>query len=252
MFSKFYFALLIFLTPLALLEAQPTSVFWTNCTTDVTPTGTGVIEVYNYFTVFNRRGHGQSFRPDVGFLLGIFSWKDFSAEAGVDYFGGADDPLYFNTKIGIPEDKLFLKAPSLSVGVFNIGTRTHTSGRTNQNIVDLVIGKSLPKSIGGRFFLGGFTGSKAMGQNRGGFMVAYQRTFCHTKDCNGKEYDKWMLNADYASGENTIGGGSAAISYYFSPDIYLETGPVFFNTAKYNGTWKWSVQLYYYFPVFKT
>lgn len=233
------------------LQAQPLSLFWTNCTTDVWPTGTGTIESYNYFTVFNRRDHGQYFNPDVGFSLGLFTWKNLSGEIGVDYLGGSDDPLYFNAKVGMPEDKLFKKAPSFSVGIFDIGTRTKTPQRTNQNIVDLVFGKSLPDCIGGRLFVGVFSGSKAMGKNLAGWMVGYTRPFVHTKDCHGREYDKWSIVVDYASGKNTIGGGGAAVCYYFNPDIYIETGPVFFNTAKYNGSWKWSVQLYFTFPAFK-
>jgi hypothetical protein len=234
----------------AWLEAQPTSLFWTNCTTDVQPTGSANIEVYNYFTVFNRRGHGSAFPPDVGFLVGLFTWKDLSAEAGIDYLGGTDDPLFFNTKIGMPEDKLFHKAPSFSVGIFNIGTRTRTRGRTNQNIANLVLGKSLPKKIGGHLFFGGFGGNRAMGKNRGGFWVGYARPFGRPgKDCHGKEYDRWIFEADYASGKNTIGGGGFALCYYFCPTVYIETGPVWFNSAKINGSWKWSVQLYMTIPL---
>ena len=118
-----------------LVEGTPSTVFWTPCTTDVYATGTGHIDEDNYFTVFNRRGHGSSFPPDTGFELGVFSWKDLSAEAGIDYLGGTDDPLFFNIGIGLPEDKLFCHAPSFKVGFFNAGTRCHGSNRTNQNIV---------------------------------------------------------------------------------------------------------------------
>ena len=229
--------------------AGPTSLFWTNCTTQVQPTGTGQLQVYNYFTVCNRRGHGQYFNPDIGFLIGAYSWEDLQLEVGVDYFGGADDPLFFNGKVAIEEGKLFCHSPSFSAGIFNIGTRAKHH-RTNQNIVDFVFGKSLPEWFGGTFYIGGFGGTKAMGRIQQGIMIGYLRNFCHTKDCNGKEYDKWSFCADWASGKNTIGGGGAALCYYFTPDIYLETGPVFFNTAKYNGTWKWSVQLYATFPLF--
>jgi hypothetical protein len=224
------------------LNATPTSLFWTNCTTDVQPEGTAHLGVDNYFTVFNRHGHGSAFPPDVGVTLGTFAWNDISMEVGVDYLGGTDDPLYFNSKVGLLEDKLFCHAPSISIGIFNAGTKTHGCNRTNQNIVDIVFGKSLPDIIGGKLYVGAFSGSKVMGK-RQGVMVGYTRSFCQEKYCDQREYDKWAFSADYASGKNTIGGGGFAISYFFTPDIYIETGPVWFNSRQFNGRWKWSIQL---------
>lgn len=241
--KSFILTLVLFITSSFTLQATPSTVFWTVCTTDVYATGTGHIDDDNYFTVFNRRGHGSSFAPDVGLELGIFSWGDWSAEAGADYLGGTDDPLYFNAGIAIAEDKLFCHSPAVKLGFFNAGTRYHGHHRTNQNIVDLIIGKSLPEWIGGRLCLGGFSGNRSIGKNRQGFMVSYQRPFCPAKDCHEKDYFKWVLCADYASGKNTIGGGGVGIYYYFTPDISILTGPVWFNSRKINGDWKWSVQI---------
>lgn len=236
-FGLFYWLTLIFST----LNGTPSTVFWTPCTTDVYATGTGHIDEDNYFTIFNRRGDGSSFPPDTGFEMGIFSWKDWSLEGGVDYLGGADDPLFFNAGVAVGEDKLFSHAPSLKVGFFNAGTR-YRSHKTNQNIVDLIVGRSLPDWIGGRIFVGGFSGSRAMGKNHQGFMVAYMRSFCPAK-YGDTDYFKWVLCGDYASGKNTIGGGGVGVYYYFTPDISILTGPVWFNSKKINGNWKWSVQI---------
>ncbi|MBA3817137.1 MAG: hypothetical protein H0X29_11590 [Parachlamydiaceae bacterium] len=248
---RFLVALTLLALNFSILESTPSSVFWTVCTTDVYSTGTGHIDEDNYFTIFDRRGHGSSFPPDTGIELGIFSLKDLSAEAGIDYLGGADDPLFFNAAIAIDENKLFRHAPSCKIGIFNAGTRYHGNHRTNQNIVDVIIGKSLPDWLGGRFFIGGFSGSRAMGKNRQGFMVSYQHSFCPAKFCGDKEYFKWVLCGDYASGKNTIGGGGLGIYYYFTPDISLLTGPVWFNSKKINGNWKWSIQIDISFSVFK-
>jgi hypothetical protein len=233
------------------LYAGPTSLFWTNCTTAVLDTGTLHLNVDNYFSVFNRRGHGESFPPDVGFTYGLFTWNNIKAEAGFDYFGGADNPWTFNSKMGVPENALFCHAPSLSLGMFDIGTRCRGKHATNQNVVDLIIGKSLPDSVGGIFYVAGFSGGRAMGKNRQGFMVGFERTFCPAMYCDGTEYHKLKLEIDYASGKNTIGGGGVGIAYYFTPGITLLTGPVFFNDAKINGSWKWSVQLFINTPLFK-
>lgn len=233
------------------LESTPSSVFWTYCTTDVYSTGTGHIDADNYFTVFNERGHGSSFSPDIGFEFGAFSWDDLAFETGIDYLGGADNPLYFNAGAAVEEDKLFCHAPSFKVGIFNVGIQYQGGGRTNQNIVDIIAGKSLPDWLGGKFYVGGFSGTRAIGKNRQGFMVAYTRSFCPAKYCGDKDYYKWVFCADYASGKNTIGGGGFGLYYYFTPDISILTGPVWFNSAKINGNWKWSVQIDISFSIFE-
>lgn len=183
--------------------------------------------------------------PDTGLEWGVFTMGDWSAEAGVDYLGGTDDPLFFNFGIGVGEGKLFTHAPSFKIGIFNVGTRTKGSERTNQNVADFILGKNTAL---GNLYVGGFVGSHAMGRDNVGFMLGYQRWFCPAKSCEGEDYHKWQFCMDYASGKNTIGGISAAMGYYFTPEISLFNGPVWFNSKKLNGNWKWSVQLSIDFP----
>lgn len=232
------------------IEATPSTVFWTVCTTDVYAQGTGHIDQDNYFTVFNKRGKGAALPADVGFELGIFSYKDLSIETGIDYLGGANDPLYFNIGAGVEEEKLFNHSPGVKIGFFNAGTRYHGCNQTNFNIVDVIIGKTLPESIGGRVCVAGFSGNRSLGKNRQGFMVSYQRSFLKVKSCDDKEYYKWVFCCDYASGKNVIGGGGIGLYYYFTPDISIVSGPVWYNTNKYNGPWMWSVQIDMSFTVF--
>lgn len=249
---------LLFLVFFVSLNGTPSSVFWTVCTTDVYDTGVGHIDVDNYFTVFNRRGNGSAFLPDVGLEVGLFTYKDWKAEGGFDYIGAANDPLYFNYGMGIAEGKLFENSPSFKVGIFNVGTKHRTSGtryryrfyRTDQNIVDVIIGKDLPKCLGGgRLFFAGFSGSRAMGKNRQGFMAAYTQAFCPETYCDGTEFNRWVFVADYASGKNTIGGGGCGIYYYFNPYISILNGPVWFNVGEH---WKWTVQIDISFELFNT
>jgi len=55
--------------------------------------------------------------------------------------------------------------------------------------------------------------------------------------------DKIVFAADYASGDNAIGGGGAGLYYYFSKNVDLLVGPVWFNDSGINGKTKWTVQL---------
>lgn len=247
-FKLLFFTLLVSL--IEVLQATPSSVFWTNCTTEVLSTGTVNLNVDNYFTLFNRRGHNSYFSPDVGLLFGLFTWNGISSEAGIDLQGGTDRPLFFNAKLGIPEKKLFCDAPSFSLGIFGVGTQTSGQERTNANVLDAVVGKTLPNPIGGNFYVGGYSGSSALRGTRQGFMVAYTRFFKEVKHVDGSKYHKWEFGADYASGKNLIGGGGFALTYYFTPSICIQTGPVWFNSSQLLGNWKWSIQIYMAFDVF--
>ena len=220
------------------LLATPTSIFWTNCTTEVANPNSFHFDVDNYFSVGNRAKNGSDFPPDIGLNYGLPSANGFGGEFGVDYLGGASHPWYFNGKVAVEEGKLFAKAPSLSLGVFNVGT-THA---TNQEVFDAVVGYNLPQNVG-RVYAGLFRGKRALGKHRSGWMAAYEVGFFPSKDEKGKEYSKLWFLTDYASGKNAIGGGGFALLYYFVPSVSLETGPVWFNDTSLNGRWKWSVQL---------
>lgn len=233
------------------LHSTPSSLFLTNATTEVQPYGTLNIALIDYFTVFNRRGHGSSLPTDFGLTLGCLQWKDLKGEIGIDYLGGQDDPLYFNTKLGISEDKLFNHAPSASIGIFDVGTRRKGRFPTNYNVIHGEIGHSLPKAFQGRIYFGGYTGSHAIGPVQSGFWGGVDFDFLKRKDCNGNEHPLFQLTADYASGKNIIGGGGASISWYFNANMYIQTGFALFNYAKLNGTWKWTIQAYFNIPVWK-
>jgi len=174
----------------------------------------------------------------MGPLFGVFDAYNLQGEVGVDYFATRHDPFYFNGKIGMKENLFGPYAPSWSLGIFNCGT----SRRTNQNIANFVLGKTVPY-IGGQLYLGLFSGSKAMQGDRQGFMAGYKREFMPVKSREGKEYNRWAFLADYASGKNTIGGGSIGVMYSFAPTINILTGPIWFNSRALNGRWKWTVQL---------
>lgn len=220
------------------LIASPTSLFWTNCSTDIQSTDVFHISTQNYFSIGNRTGKSSSLPPDIGLTYGLFTWKDISSEIGVDYLVGIRNPWQFNGKLAISEGKLFSNAPSFSVGIFDVGL-AHSN---NLAVVNAIMGHSLPYDAG-RAFFGLFKGKQALGKQRSGWMCGYEKRFVSVKDGAQEEYFKWQFLADYSSGKNVNGGGGFAIAYYFTSKISLETGPTWFNDTKTNGRWKWSVQL---------
>jgi len=113
--------------------------------------------------------------------------------------------------------------------------------------VYFVIGKTVPGV--GRLSVGPYSGnSKVLVDARGkkendGFMAAFDRGFKPVQGPDGIEFNRFVLAADYASGHNLLGGGGLGVYYYFTKDISLLTGPVWFNEEAINGKWKWTIQL---------
>jgi hypothetical protein len=226
-------------------QATPSTTYWTPMTVDIQSYGVLHTGVDNYFTVFRKAEDGGGMFPtDVGLTMGVLPFEKVKMEVGVDLMESSDYPLFFNAKIGIPEDTFFPWQPTLQVGIFNAGTKSDV---TNQNIVYGVIGKSIPGV--GRLSVGPYVGNKNIlvdkdGEKENtGFMAAFDRAFLPTKDKEGNEFSRIVLAADYATGKNAFGGGGAGVYYFFTKDISLLTGPVWFNEEAINGEWKWTVQL---------
>ena len=232
--------------------ATPSTTYWTPMTVDIQPYGVLHLGVDNYFTVFRKAADGGgSFPTDFGLTMGVLPFEKVQMEIGFDLLESSNYPLYFNAKIGVPEDVLFKGSPTLQLGIFNVGTKNNV---TNQNIVFGVIGKTIPGI--GRISAGPYIGNKKVlidkngDKENTGIMVAFDRGFMPVKDKNGNEYNKLVFAADYASGKNAIGGGGVGLYYYFTKDISLLTGPVWFNEEAINGKWKWTIQLDINLPLF--
>lgn len=228
------FCLLFSLICAAFTHATPSTEYWTPCIIDIQAPGTTHLGIDNYFTVAGK--NGQAFPTDIGQEWGIKLTPKLMAEIGFDLMAPSNDPLSFNAKVGLAEGAIGKGAPGLALGIFNVGTHR---GVNNQNIIDVVIGKTLPNNLG-RFHVGGYWGnSDVLRSSNGdkansGVMVAWDRWL---------KPDKVMLSADYASGKNAIGGGGVGIYYFFTKDISLLAGPVWFNDKGINGKMKWTTQL---------
>jgi hypothetical protein len=251
----------IFIWMTGIAQATPSSTFWTPMTPDIQSYGVVHVGVDNYFSIANKTSDepaiNNSFSTDVGLTVGVLPWEKLQMEIGVDYLGPSDYPVYFNAKIGTPEDALFKWSPALQIGIFNVGTKKNDAGQqngTDQNIVYGVVGKTIPYF--GRLSAGPYIGNSAVlrsgtGDTQDkGFMVAFDRGFLPVKDKEGNEFNKIVFAADYASGKNAIGGGGFGLYYYFTKDISVLTGPTWFNDSDINGRWKWTVQVDINIPIF--
>jgi hypothetical protein len=229
---------LVLVSAARFVMATPSTTYWTPSVSDIQPFGIWHLGVDNYFTVDRKADSGQqgSLPADLGVTVGILPFKKLQMEVGVDALYASDNPYYFNAKIGTPENSIFAGSPALNVGIFNVGTKR---GETDYNIADFIVGRTLPWNLG-RVHAGGYTGNRKLLVSAGGikeeagWMVGYDRAVIK---------DKVLFAADYASGDNAIGGGGAGIYYFFSKDVSLLVGPVWFNDREINGHMKWTVQL---------
>lgn len=238
------FVLGAFLTALVLVgsaaHATPSSTVWTNMTLDIQSYGVLHVGVDNYFTAFKKASAGGgSFPVDAGLTLGVLPFDKFQMELGVDLLESSDDPASFNLKMGSPEGVLFKGSPAFEVGIFNVGTKKDV---TDQDVVDLVIGKSIAGV--GRLSVGPYIGNKrVLANDNSGWMAAFDRGFHSRRGADGQEFNRFVVAADYASGKNAIGGGSVGLYCYFTKDISLLVGHVWFNDQAINGKSKWTLQL---------
>lgn len=232
-------------TIVANANATSSSTLWTNTTPDIQGFGVVHLGVDNYFTVGKHGGEGAGdFPTDVGFTVGILPWQRIQMEVGVDLLEPSDAPLSFNFKLGAPENALAPGWPALYVGMFGLGTE---SGTSDYDVVHLTAGKTFGSL--GRLSAGVYQGNdELLRSSRGeiedrGFTFAFDRGFRPVVDAAGNRYNRFVLAADYASGDNALGGAAVGLYTYFTPDIALAVAPVWFHDEGVNGEWKVTVQL---------
>jgi hypothetical protein len=226
-------------------HATSSSTIWTNMTPDIQSFGVFHLGVDNYFTVGRDADDGAGdFPTDVGLTVGILPFQKLQMEVGIDVLEPSDYPFSGNFKLGAPEGALFAGAPALYVGMFGLGTER---GVTDYNVAHLTIGKTLGSF--GRLSAGPYIGNDELlrsstgEKEETGFMVAWDRGFRPIPDAAGNTFNRFVVAADYASGDNAIGGGAVGFYTYFNKDVALLAAPVWFNDEGVNGKWKITVQL---------
>ena len=170
---------------------------------------------------------------DIGVTTGLLPFENLKMEAGVDYVtsnlqddnAGDNHPIYFNGKVGTPEDAFGIKGlPAFAAGAYNLGTydKPELGISTRQNIVYGLVAKTLP--VIGRLSAGGYHGSEhALGKDAAsGALASWDRTITEVSD-------KLWLGVDYMSGKNANGELSFGASWTFCKQVTLLAGVVFFN-----------------------
>jgi hypothetical protein len=189
----------------------------------------------NYIRTSNISGVRGAGIFDAGFTTGLLPFEKFQGEIGVDYLYMGDSnydnhPIYFNAKIGFPEDAFFKGFPAIALGAYNFGLKTNF---TNYNIIYGEIAKTIP--ILGRLSVGYYTGNdkilvdENLKKANNGVLLSWDRTMTEISD-------KLWLAVDYQGGKNYLGALSFGASWAFSKNVSVIFGYDIYNNknAYYN------------------
>ncbi|MBU0610140.1 MAG: hypothetical protein KKI08_19810 [Armatimonadetes bacterium] len=197
----------------AVAWATPSTLVWIP-SVDIQAPGTWHLGVDNYFTPTD----GTRSPTDVGVTYGFANGR---AEAGIDYFGGQDDPFFFNAKVLVTPETA--RIPAVAVGVYNLGTESDV---TDYNMIYGLVAKTFG---GARLTAGYCHGNEgALGMDPDMLLLGLDGYLSRDK--------KWWGAVDYQSGTNAFGALSFGVSYAVAPNVSLLVGYDIYNAAAVDGT----------------
>lgn len=212
--------------------ATPSTQIWIP-STDVQDFKTLHLGIDNYIRFSDAPNAGVN-TFDLGLTAGVLPFEKFKMEIGVDYMtdnlGSASNtakhPIFFNAKVGTPEDAFFKGMPALAAGMYNIGTFDRgEAGNTMQNIAYGLVAKTFP--VIGRISAGGYNGAeKQFGKKiNNGILASWDRSMPEISD-------KLWLAVDYMGGRNYNGSVNIGGSWAFSKNVSLILGVDVYNPAQ--------------------
>lgn len=192
---------------------------------------------------------GSRNRPDVvtnlGLTAGILPFEKLNAEVGFDNktgYGPLDDyPVYFNAKVGIPENVFGNHFPALAVGVYDVGTKH------NKTDNDVYYVKAAKTFFIDRFSLGRFSGGYFNGNSKllldqngnadhDGFFGAWERTLPEISD-------KLWICVEYQGTHSSYGTWNYGFSWKFADNVSVIFGIDSYNNKNLADTFTMQVDI---------
>jgi hypothetical protein len=223
--------------------ATPSTVVWTPATTYAQPY---LVPHLTYDTYVAEK---SNLANTYGVTLGVIPSDKLQGEIGFDLFypGLTADFAQVNARLTAVEGILGSWQPALSVGIMNVGFEKDVS---DYHLLHATLSKATPVgtiAAGGYYGAGSdvlWTGSDGK-ERRAGLMASYASPDLKV-GLPGLE--KVVLAADVSTGKNWFGAVGAGAALYFTPNVALVTGPVFFldkdlYDALGTGDFMWTVQI---------
>ena len=233
--------------------ATPSTQIWI-ASTDIQPYKTLHLGIDDYIRV--RQNPGGGYSPivyDAGITAGVLPFQKVQMEVGIDYirYGvTAEDsaPVYFNTKIGTPEDSMFKWSPALAAGMYNVGVRGgDVAHNTAQDIGYVLAARTLP--VVGRLSAGWYWGNGGNANfkdqygdtQNDGVLLSWDRTMSEIDD-------RLWLGVDYQGGDNAYGAVNFGLSWAFSKNVSVLVGYDVYRRKATGGQPTFTTQLDINFP----
>ncbi len=224
----------------ALALATPSTQIW-NPSTDVQPYSVWHVTSDTYVRT-SKSGSVTNNVYDAGLTIGVLPFEKLQLETGFDYVGTGTNspadgrPLYFNAKLGVPENSLTPGSPAIAVGGFGFGTK---AGLTTQNIAYALVAKSF---FLGRLSAGYYRGSRRVLVDETG--QAANEGMILTWDRSMKEIsDKLWFAIDYASGRSANGALNIGFSWQFAKSTSVIFAYDIYNNKQTGGKGTITIQL---------
>jgi len=175
---------------------------------------------------------------DAGLTMGVLPFHKVQLEVGADYLSMGDNnlaspgknydghPIYFNAKLGFPEDSLFKFCPAIAFGAYNFGTKKDL---TDYNITYALLAKTIP--FIGRLSAGYYIGNEKLliddlgNKANSGLLLSWDRAMTEISD-------KLWLAVDYQGGQNYLGALNVGFSWAFSKNVSVIFGYDIYNNKK--------------------
>ncbi len=186
-------------------------------------------------------------RPDtvtnLGLTVGVLPFEKLNMEVGFDHKSGTgvdDYPMYFNAKLGVPENTYGEYFPAVAVGIYDIGTR---EDKTDFNVAYVKMGKTF--SVGdfslGRFSAGYFRGNPDRlryndKESNDGALICWERTLTEITD-------KLWVAVDYQGSKSSYGTMNLGFAYKFSDNTSMIFGYDFYNNHNLADTYTAQVDI---------
>lgn len=216
-----FFSFALFALSFTLCYATPSTHIWAP-STDVQPFKKWHLTSDFYFpSERDSAGNRPSTITNLGLTVGVLPFEKLNMEVGFDHKTGTGDlddyPMYFNTKLGIPEKAYGEYFPALAVGIYDVGTE---NDKTDYIIIYGKVAKTLSvdKFSLGRVSLGYFSGnSKLLLDGNGdkdnhGILAAWERTMMEISD-------KLWLCVEYMGTESSYGTWNFGVSWKFADNV---------------------------------
>jgi hypothetical protein len=167
---------------------------------------------------------------NLGLTCGVLPFQKINLELGADHktgYGTLDSyPMYFNAKLGLPENALYRISPALAVGILDAGTKKDATD------YDVLYGK-VAQTLGpiGRLSVGYFSGNDTLILDAGGekdnagVMAAWERTMPEISD-------RLWLCVDYMGTKSAYGTLSLGGSWGLAKGMSILAGYDIFNESK--------------------